>query len=116
MLGIDQRAILVRTFVLAALLAGLGGVLMTLHYGGVGYAGGLVVGLKALVAAIIGGIGSVNGALIGALLVGGMEALWSSVFPIEFRDPALFVALVLMLWLRPGGLYGAPELPSAPSR
>ncbi len=116
MLGINQRAVLVRTFVLAALLAGLGGVLMTLHYGGVGYAGGLVVGLKALVAAIIGGIGSVNGALIGALLVGGMEALWSSVFPIEFRDPALFVALVLMLWLRPGGLYGAPELPSAPSR
>jgi branched-subunit amino acid ABC-type transport system permease component len=87
-----------------------------LHYGGVGYAGGLVVGLKALVAAIIGGIGSVNGALIGALLVGGMEALWSSVFPIEFRDPALFVALVLMLWLRPGGLYGTTELPSAPSR
>jgi branched-chain amino acid transport system permease protein len=111
MFGIDPRATLVRTMVLAALLSGLGGVLTTLYYGGVGYSGGLVIGLKALVAAIIGGIGSINGALIGAILVGVTETLWSSFFAIEYRDPALFVALVFVLWLKPLGLYGV-EPPS----
>ena len=112
MLGIDQGAILARTMVLAALLSGLGGVLTTLYYGGVGYAGGLVIGLKALIAAIVGGIGSIHGALAGALLVGLTEALWSAVLPLEFRDPLLFVGLVLVLWLKPSGLYGHDQQPT----
>ncbi len=109
MFGIDPHATLVKTMVLAALLSGLGGVLTTLYYGGVGYSGGLVIGLKALVAAIVGGIGSINGALVGAILVGVTETLWSSVFAIEYRDPALFVALVFVLWLKPLGLYGVEQ-------
>ena len=112
MLGIDQGAILARTMVLAALLSGLGGVLTTLYYGGVGYAGGLVIGLKALIAAIVGGIGSIHGALAGALLVGLTEALWSAVLPLEYRDPLLFVGLVLVLWLKPSGLYGHDQQPT----
>ena len=112
MFGVDPRTMLVRTMVLAALLSGLGGVLTTLYYGGVGYSGGLVVGLKALIAAIVGGIGSVPGALVGALLVGLAETAWSSFFSIEYRDPALFVALVLVLWLKPSGLYGHDPMPA----
>ena len=114
MFGIDPRAMLVRTMVLAALLSGIGGVLTTLYYGGVGYSGGLIVGLKALIAAIIGGIGSISGALTGALLVGIAEAVWSGLFPIEYRDPALFVGLVIVLWLKPSGLYGNDHLPTTP--
>ncbi len=106
MFGVDPRTMLVRTMVLAALLSGVGGVLTTLYYGGVGYSGGLVVGLKALIAAIVGGIGSISGALVGALLVGIVEAVWSGLFPIEYRDLALFVGLVLVLWLKPYGLSG----------
>ena len=90
------------------------GVLTTFYYGGIGYSGGLVVGLKALIAAIVGGIGSIHGALIGAVLVGLAETVWSGLFPIEYRDPALFVALVLVLWLKPSGLYGYDQFPNGP--
>jgi branched-chain amino acid transport system permease protein len=114
MMGVDATAILVRTMVLAALLSGLAGVLTTLFYGGVGYAGGLVIGLKALIAAIIGGIGSIHGALLGGLILGLAETVWSGLFPIEYRDPAIFFGLAVMLWLRPAGLYGAEAMqPSA---
>jgi branched-chain amino acid transport system permease protein len=116
MLGIAPRAILLQTMVLAALLSGLGGALTTLYYGGIGYAGGLVVGLKALMAAIIGGIGSVHGALAGALLVGVAETVWSGVFPIEYRDPALFTGLVLVLWLKPAGFFGTTDPPAGGRR
>ena len=108
LMGIDTTAILVRTMVLAALLSGLGGVLTTFYYGGVGYAGGLIIGLKALIAAIVGGIGSIHGALLGGLLLGLAETAWSSLFPIEYRDPAIFVGLALVLWLKPAGFFGEP--------
>ncbi len=111
MFGVDPRLMLVRTMVLAALLSGLGGVLTTLYYGGVGYSGGLVIGLKALIAAIVGGIGSINGALAGAILVGFTETLWSSFFAIEYRDPALFLVLIFVLWLKPSGLCGVDQMP-----
>lgn len=106
MMGIDQRRLLTTSMAVAALLAGLGGVLTTLFYGGVGYSGGLVIGLKALIAAIVGGIGSIGGALCGAILVGAVEAMWSAAFAIELRDPVLFIALVVVLWWKPSGLFG----------
>ena len=109
MLGIDQNLTLLRTALLAALLSGLCGILTTLYYGGVGYAGGLITGLKALIAAIIGGIGSIPGALVGGLLLGIAETSWASIFQIEYRDPAIFIGLAVMLWLRPGGLFGERE-------
>jgi branched-chain amino acid transport system permease protein len=110
MMGVDATAILVRTMILAALLAGLGGVLTTLYYGGVGYAGGLVIGLKALIAAIIGGIGSIHGALLGGLILGLAETAWTGLFPIEYRDPVIFVGLAVMLWLKPAGLFGDEQV------
>jgi branched-chain amino acid transport system permease protein len=65
------------------------------------------------VAAIAGGIGSVPGALLGGVLLGGVESIWSALLPIEFRDLAIFVLLVLLLVLRPSGLLGVRE-PLAP--
>ena len=90
--------------------AAFGGAVTTLYYGGVTYSGGLIVGLKALIAAILGGIGSVPGAFAGGLLLGAAEALWSSVLPIELRDPAIYVLLAIALVIRPGGLLGTPEI------
>jgi len=65
MLGVDFSGILATTFVLAAAMAGLAGAIVTFYYGGVGYSGGIVFGLKSLIAAIVGGIGSVPGAFLG---------------------------------------------------
>jgi branched-chain amino acid transport system permease protein len=66
----------------------------------------LTISLKALIAAIIGGIGSVPGAFAGGIMIGLAEALWAWLFPIEFRDAALYVGLAILLVLRPTGLFG----------
>jgi len=62
--------------------------------------------LKALLAAIIGGIGRVEGALLGGILIGLVEAGWSAYFNIDMRDIVVFSLLVVMFVLRPGGLLG----------
>jgi branched-chain amino acid transport system permease protein len=109
MFGVDPAVIFARTFALACGFAGLAGYVMTMFYGAVGYGEAATLGLKALVAAIVGGIGSIPGAFLGGLLIGVFEAIWSSAFPIDYRDPAVFALLAIVLALRPGGLLGARE-------
>lgn len=108
--GIDGRVLFSLTFALATGLAALAGFLMVAQYGGVGFSGGLALGLKALVAAVVGGIGSVAGALAGGLVIAAVEAAWSAALPIELRDIAVYCLLVLFLVLRPGGLFGERHL------
>jgi branched-chain amino acid transport system permease protein len=110
MFGVDRWKIFSGTFALSSALAGFAGVVMTGYYGGLGYGMGLVLGLKALVAAVLGGIGSVGGALAGGLVIGLAEALWSATMPIESRDIAVFALLAIVLALRPGGLKGFADL------
>jgi branched-chain amino acid transport system permease protein len=116
LLGVAAERVLLQTTLVTALLAGLGGALTTLHFGGVGTGAGLLLGLKALIAAVIGGLGSIRGAVIGAILVGLAETLWSIAVSVESRDLALFSALVLVLVLRPQGLFGAEATPGARQR
>jgi branched-chain amino acid transport system permease protein len=107
--GVDRRRVLFQTFALASLLTGLAGFVATIYYGTFGYVGGVSLGLKALIAAIVGGIGSVPGAFLGGLLLGLVETTWSALFPIEFRDLAVFTLLVFLLIVRPSGLFGFNE-------
>jgi branched-chain amino acid transport system permease protein len=104
--GIDPKAIFAKTFALASAMAGLSGFVMTIFYGSVGYGASTALGLKALIAAILGGIGSVPGAFLGGLIIGGFEALWSAIFPIDYRDVAVYALLAVVLILRPGGIMG----------
>ena len=104
--GVAPDRVFAQTFVLASVFAGLSGFLMTMAYGAVGYAAAPILGLKALIAAILGGIGSVPGAFLGGLLVGLFEALWSAYFDIDYRDFVVFGLLALLLTLRPRGLLG----------
>jgi len=114
--GIDHRLLLLKTFALASVLAGLAGYVVTVYYGAFGYAGGIVLGLKSLLAAVAGGIGRVGGAFLGGVLIGVLESAWSAIFPIEFRDLAIFVLLIVLLVLRPSGLFGWGEaLPQKPA-
>jgi branched-subunit amino acid ABC-type transport system permease component len=110
LMGLSPSRTLLLTFILASLMAGLGGAITTLYYGGAAHSGGLLVGLKALIAAILGGIGSVPGAFLGGLLLGAAESLWSSLFPIELRDPVIYALLAIVLVIKPGGFRGLPEL------
>ncbi|MGL5363003.1 MAG: branched-chain amino acid ABC transporter permease [Bosea sp. (in: a-proteobacteria)] len=108
--GVDERAIYDRALLLACACSGAAGVIVTVLYGGFGFAGGFTLGLKALVAAILGGIGSVPGACLGALLIALFEMVWSSTMPLETRDVAVFTLLAVVLIARPGGLLGDAEL------
>lgn len=113
LLGVDPRGLSLRTYGLAAALVGLAGAGLTLHHGGVDteYTTGL--GLKALIAAILGGIGSVPGAFVGGVGIAVAEGLWSAYFPIADRDLVIFVLLAAALVLRPGGLLGEPDADAA---
>jgi len=104
--GVAPRRLMAQTFVLAGLLAGLAGWIVAVYYGNVGFAMGTVLGLKALVAAVVGGIGSVPGAFLGGVLVALIEAGWSAYFDLAFRDVVVFSLLIVVFVLRPGGLLG----------
>lgn len=105
-LGIDPLRVAAATLVLSGALAGIAGGLTALHYGHASPSAGLMIGLKALVAALLGGIGSLSGAALGGLAIGLAETLWSAYLPIANRDIAVLLLLVFVLVLRPDGLFG----------
>ena len=109
LMGISPAAITASAFALSGALAGLAGASMTAAFGAVGYSLSATLTLKALTAAIIGGIGSLPGAFLGGLIVGAAETGWSAVFPIDDRDIAVYVLLTLFIALRPSGLLGQRE-------
>jgi branched-chain amino acid transport system permease protein len=109
LMGISPAAIAARAFALSGALAGLAGASMTAAFGAVGYSLSATLTLKALTAAIVGGIGSLPGAFLGGLIVGGLETGWSALFPIDDRDIAVYVLLTLFIALRPSGLLGQRE-------
>lgn len=104
--GVSRERLIATTFVLAGLMAGLAGWIVAVYYGNVGFSMGTMLGLKALVAAVVGGIGSVPGAFLGGILVGLIEAAWSAYFDLDFRDIVVFSLMIVMFVLRPGGLLG----------
>jgi branched-chain amino acid transport system permease protein len=106
LLGVNGDRLFAATFLLAGLLAGLAGWIVAAHYGNVSFSMGAMLGLKALVAAVVGGIGSVPGAFLGGVCVALIETGWSAYFDIEARDIVLFSLLIVVFVLRPGGLLG----------
>ena len=87
------------------------GVILSVAYGGVNAGMGLVIGLKALVAAILGGIGSLPGAVLGGIVLAVLETMWTAYFPADYRDVFVFACLIAVLVLRPQGLLGRTRQP-----
>lgn len=106
LLGIDRWRVMSLTFAASGALSGLAGFLLVASYGGIGFASGLLIGLKALLAAVVGGVGSLGGAVLAGALVGIAETFWSGYAEIAYKDVAILAMLVLLLVLRPGGLLG----------
>jgi branched-chain amino acid transport system permease protein len=104
--GIDVDRIVGRAFLLGAASAGVAGALITLHYGTVSAYMGTLIGFKALSAAVIGGLGSIAGAVLGGVTVAAFETLWVAYFSGDYRDLAVFSLLTVFLVLRPSGLLG----------
>jgi branched-chain amino acid transport system permease protein len=106
LIGIDVRRVAAVTFVIASIYAGSAGLIVAVYYGGVSFYMGIMLGLKALFASIIGGFGTVGGAIVGAFILAGLETVWSAFFPLDYRDAAVFLIILLLLVLRPEGLLG----------
>lgn len=110
LLGVDTNRIIALTFIVGAALAAIAGLLLGLYYGVVNPYVGFIAGLKAFTAAVLGGIGSIPGAMLGGLILGVTEAMTSAFFPSEYKDVVSFGLLVLILLFRPSGILGKPEV------
>jgi branched-chain amino acid transport system permease protein len=109
LMGINVDRIISFTFAIGAAFAGLAGVLYAIAYPSINTQLGILPGLKAFVAAVLGGIGSLPGALVGALIMGQAEALTMGYISTPMRDAVAFTILILVLLVRPTGIFGEPE-------
>ncbi len=110
LLGVDVDRTISLTFVIGAALAAVAGVLYMLYYGVVNFSDGFTPGVKAFTAAVLGGIGSLPGAVIGGLLIGLIETFWAAYFSADYKDVAAFSVLAVTLVFMPSGLLGRPEV------
>jgi branched-chain amino acid transport system permease protein len=106
LMGIKVDNTISFTFAIGSALAGAGGVLVGIYYNSIDPLMGLMPGLKAFVAAVFGGIGSIPGAMIGGLSIGVLETLVSGYGNSMYRDAAVFAFLILILIIKPSGLLG----------
>jgi branched-chain amino acid transport system permease protein len=105
--GINVDGIVRLTFVIGSALAAAAGVLVAMYYGLVNFYIGYVAGLKAFIAAVVGGIGSVPGAMLGGLLLGMAESFGAGYLSAQYKDVYAFIILILVLLLRPQGILGS---------
>jgi branched-chain amino acid transport system permease protein len=110
LLGINVDRTISITFVLGAMLAAFAGTMFFLYYNSTDFFVGFNAGIKAFTAAVLGGIGSIPGAMMGGMLIGFIEVMWSAYFSVEYKDVAAFTILVLVLIFMPQGLLGKPEV------
>ena len=106
LMGIDADRVISVTFGIGSALAAAAGVLVGVYYNSIDPLMGIMPGLKAFVAAVLGGIGVIPGAMAGGLILGVVESLVSGFLSSTFRDAAAFAILILVLLLRPSGIFG----------
>jgi branched-chain amino acid transport system permease protein len=112
LMGIDVNRVIALTFFVGSALAGAAGVMAGVYYGSLYYFMGFLIGLKAFTAAVIGGIGSIPGAMLGGLVLGLLEAFGTQIQVVgtEWKDVFVFAILILLLVFRPTGLLGRTEV------
>ncbi|AZZ94189.1 high-affinity branched-chain amino acid ABC transporter permease LivH [Hahella sp. KA22] len=110
LLGIDTNRVIASTFVIGAALAAVAGTLLGMYYGVVNAFVGFIAGLKAFTAAVLGGIGSIPGAMLGGIILGVTESMTAAYFSTEYKDVVSFALLVLILLFKPTGILGKPEV------
>jgi branched-chain amino acid transport system permease protein len=107
LMGINTDRIIAFTFVLGSALAAAAGILYAIHFAKIDPLMGLMTGLKAFVAAVLGGIGNITGAVLGGLLIGIAEIMVGGYVSSTYKDAIAFLILILVLLLRPAGLLGS---------
>lgn len=106
LVGINVNLVISITFMIGSSLAAVAGVMVTLYYGVVHFFMGYTAGLKAFTAAVLGGIGSIPGAMLGGFMLGLIENFGASYLSSAYKDAFAFLVLIITLILRPAGLFG----------
>ena len=106
LVGVDVNRVISITFVIGSALAALGGVLIASHVGQINFYIGFIAGIKAFTAAVLGGIGSIPGAVLGAIVLGLTESFATGYVSSDYEDVFAFGLLVLILIFRPSGILG----------
>ncbi|MCK9392761.1 MAG: branched-chain amino acid ABC transporter permease LivH [Syntrophales bacterium] len=106
LVGVDVNRTISYTFIIGSVLAAIGGVLIASHIGRINFYIGFIAGIKAFTAAVLGGIGSIPGAVLGAFILGWTESFATGYISSDYEDVFAFVLLVLILIVRPSGLLG----------
>ena len=109
LVGVDVNRVISFTFIIGSAIAALGGVLVMSHIGQINFYVGFIAGIKAFVAAVLGGIGSMPGAVLGSLVLGWTESFFTGYISSDYEDVFAFVFLVLILIFRPAGLLGRSD-------
>lgn len=106
MMGIEVDSVVMLTFFLGSALAGAAGLIFGLYYNFTSYVIGYTAGLRAFTAAVLGGIGSIPGAMLGGILIGLIESLGGQLIATRWTDVIIFSILIIVLVFRPTGLLG----------
>ena len=109
LLGINVDRIISITFVVGSATAAIGGILIASHIGQINFYMGFIAGIKAFVAAVLGGIGSIPGAVLGAFVLGWTESFFTGYISSDYEDVFAFIILVVILIFRPSGILGKSE-------
>jgi branched-chain amino acid transport system permease protein len=108
LVGINVNKIISMTFVIGSATAAIGGVLISSHIGQINFYIGFLAGIKAFVAAVLGGIGSIPGAVLGSFVLGWTESFAAGYISSDYEDVFAFLILILILIFKPSGLLGRP--------
>jgi branched-chain amino acid transport system permease protein len=111
LVGINVNQVIANTFIIGSALAAVGGILISSHTGRINFFIGFIAGIKAFTAAVLGGIGSIPGAVVGALVLGLTESFATGYVSSDYEDVFAFALLILILILRPAGLLGRASAP-----
>ncbi|MBW2175740.1 MAG: branched-chain amino acid ABC transporter permease LivH [Deltaproteobacteria bacterium] len=109
LVGIDVNKVISFTFIIGSATAAIGGVLVASHTGQINYYIGFIAGIKAFVAAVLGGIGSMPGAVLGSLVLGMSESFFTGYISSDYEDVFAFLFLVFTLIFRPSGILGRSD-------
>lgn len=110
LVGINIDTVISVTFIIGSGLAAVAGLMVAMYYGLVNYSIGYIAGIKAFTAAVLGGIGSIRGAMVGGMILGLVESLGGSYISGEFKDAYAFIILIVILLIKPGGIFGRADL------